>query len=85
MKGPSVLTPGIVTVLDPEPAQGLADARERGAGRVPTAAGRWLQVERVATGLLIRDPAISGSAATLVQVNAIEAGRFVEALRRARG
>ena len=44
IKGQSTLTPGIITVLDPGPAQGLADALERGHGRVPTATGRFLQV-----------------------------------------
>lgn len=83
VKGQSTLTPGIITVLDPGPAQGLADALERGHGRVPTATGRFLQVVTIATGFQIRDPAMEGSWGLLVQLSKIEAGRMVDDLRRA--
>jgi hypothetical protein len=83
VKGQSTLTPGIVTILDPYQAQGLADALERGAGRVPTAGGRWLQVVAVATGLQVRDPAFSDSWGELIQLSKIEAGRMASDLRRA--
>lgn len=51
VKAPSILTLGVVFVVDHHQAAGLADALERGAGGVPALDG-FLQVEREPTGLL---------------------------------
>lgn len=80
VKGQSTLSPGIITLVDVDQAHGLADALERGQGRVPTATGRFLQVHTIATGLQIRDPAMEGSWGLLVQLSKIEAGRMVDDL-----